>query len=55
MLFANVEKHNPNSAIFDIQKSGPLIDNLFEFADVYNRSIKELNEIFKEVDVNEID
>jgi len=50
-----LEKHNPNSAIFDIQKSGPLIDNLFEFADVYNRSIKELNEIFKEVDVNGID
>ena len=50
-----LKKHNPKRAIFDIQKSGPLIDNLFEFADVYNRSIEELNEIFKEVDVNEVD
>ncbi|MCU9533998.1 Qat anti-phage system QueC-like protein QatC [Streptococcus sp. CSL10205-OR2] len=49
-----LEKHNPNRAIFDIQKSGPLINNLFEFADIYNRSIEELYEIFKEVHVNEI-
>lgn len=50
-----LEKHNPKIAVFEIQKSGPLTDNLFEFADVYNRSIEELNKIFNEVDVNEVD
>ena len=50
-----LEKHNPKRAVFEIQKSGPLTDNLLEFAGVYNRSIEELNKVFNEVDLNEVD
>ncbi|KXO15561.1 hypothetical protein HMPREF3189_01308 [Clostridiales bacterium KA00134] len=50
-----LEKNNPKRAVFEIQKSDPLTDNLLEFADVYNRSIEELNKVFNEVDLNEVD
>lgn len=44
-----IQRHQESRSIFEIQKSGPIEDNLVELSKMYNRGIREIRQLFLEV------